>query len=312
MLQKRREQGSIVLEASIVLPFFIFVVLFLIYIVQMTLVSTALQTVASETVKQVSSQIYPVSRGVDSISSAADHAVSKMPIPKLSLDEWSGRFAGMLPAPLSEWMEQAVQAGKSPLEELKGQVAETVLDPVIKPLFKSYVEKSLLRYERIHVTGITVPDLASKTNPYFKVELRYELPMKVPFLYRSIYIQAAAEERLWIGDTGEGSSDGKNTGGNGSTVIELLYKPEPAIKGKYNKIKVRIPPGSSANLSVLYKSGSSTAKHIGWAAADAEGILEWNWFVGTKTTPGQWAFIVETADGSRIEVPFEVAESSSS
>ncbi len=56
--QKQREQGSIVLEASLVLPLFLFFIIFLIYMVQMTLVSTALQTTASETVKQVSAKIY--------------------------------------------------------------------------------------------------------------------------------------------------------------------------------------------------------------------------------------------------------------
>ncbi|MEI0738646.1 hypothetical protein VQ056_21675 [Paenibacillus sp. JTLBN-2024] len=49
-----------VVEASLVMPMFIFFVLFLIYIVQMTLVSTALQSTSYDTVKMVSTYMYPV------------------------------------------------------------------------------------------------------------------------------------------------------------------------------------------------------------------------------------------------------------
>ncbi|MBE0343210.1 hypothetical protein E4V51_22415, partial [Paenibacillus sp. 28ISP30-2] len=55
----------------------------------------------------------------------------------------------------------------------------------------------------------------------------------------------------------------------------------------------------------LFRS-QSTAQHLGWTSADADGIIEWNWFVGTNTTPGQWSFVIETDDGQRIEVPFSV------
>ncbi|MGV2788036.1 pilus assembly protein, partial [Clostridium perfringens] len=37
---------------------------------------------------------------------------------------------------------------------------------------------------------------------------------------------------------------------------------------------------------------------------------EWN--VGFNTTPGTWLFVVETADGQRIEVPFTVVARSGS
>ena len=48
MLEAKKEQGSMVLEASLVLPVFLFFILFLIFIVQMTLISTALQSTAGK------------------------------------------------------------------------------------------------------------------------------------------------------------------------------------------------------------------------------------------------------------------------
>lgn len=58
------EQGSMVVEAALVLPMFMFFVIFLIYIVQMTLISTALQSTVSDTVKIVAAHMYPVSLAV--------------------------------------------------------------------------------------------------------------------------------------------------------------------------------------------------------------------------------------------------------
>ncbi|MDQ0492917.1 TadE/TadG family type IV pilus assembly protein [Paenibacillus brasilensis] len=306
--QKRREQGSIVLEASLVLPLFLFFIVFLIYMVQMTLVSTALQTTASEAVKQVSAKIYPVSLAIDAASAKMDTAREPLDeLPKLSMSEYASQFAAQLPSPIGDWVEGAVQVGRKPLNELRGRLTEASLDPVLKPMLKPFMEESILEYDRIHVTSVHVPSLTGTKDPYFRVELSYELPMKVPFLYRSIVLQAAAEERLWIGDTGEGTGTGDAAGDKDTQhAIQLLVKPEPAVKGVYNLIRAKIEPGTTANLSVLYKSGQSTAQHLGWTSANDEGIIEWNWFVGTNTTPGQWSFVIETEDGQRIEVPFSV------
>jgi hypothetical protein len=306
--QDRREQGSIVLEASLVLPMFLFFIIFLIYMVQMTLVSTALQTTASEAVKQISAKIYPVSLVVDAAAAKIESVREPLDeLPKLSVTEYAGKFAAQLPPPIGSWLESAVQGGKKPLEELKGQLTKAALDSALKPLLKPFIEDSILDYDRIHVTSVHVPSLTGNKDPYFRVELSYELPMKVPFLYRSIVLQAAAEERLWIGDTGEGTGEGEDAAAKDADhSIQLLAKPEPAVKGVYNLIRAKVAPGTAANLSVFYKSGQSTAQHVGWASANADGIIEWNWFVGTNTTPGLWSFVIETEDGQRIEVPFSV------
>ncbi|MCP3744443.1 TadE/TadG family type IV pilus assembly protein [Paenibacillus sp. A3M_27_13] len=306
--QKQCEQGSIVLEASLVLPMFLFFIIFLIYMVQMTLVSTALQTTASEAVKQVSTKIYPVSLAVEAASAKIDAVREPLDeLPKLSVSEYASQFAAQLPPPIGDWVERAVQGGQKPMEELRGRFTEAALDPVLKPMLKPFMEESILEYDRIHITSVHVPALTGTKDPYFRVELSYELPMKVPFLYRSIVLQAAAEERLWIGNTGEGTGTGEATADKDAQhSIQLLVKPEPAVKGVYNLIKAKVEPGTNANLSVLYKSGQSTAQHLGWTSANADGIIEWNWFVGTNTTPGQWSFVIETEDGQRIEVPFTV------
>ncbi|NUU78686.1 pilus assembly protein [Paenibacillus xylanilyticus] len=303
----RKEQGSIVLEASLVLPVFLFFVMFLIYIVQMTLISTALQITAGEAVKQLSTKIYPVSLVfTPSDSAGGGETGSDWKIPELSLTEWAEEYASSLPEPLSHWVRAAAASGEQPLQEIKTSVTETVLDPAVKPLLQPFIDPVLLDMERVHVNGISVPDLKNKTNPYFRLELSYELPIKVPFLGKPLRIQAAAAERVWIGDTGEGSNSGEGNG-DASGSVTVLSKPEPAYIGNNATIKVKLEPGATANLTIFYKSGESTAKHIGWATADENGVIEWNWFVGTRTTEGTWTFVVETADGVKTETEFNVA-----
>ncbi|QOS77511.1 pilus assembly protein [Paenibacillus sp. JNUCC31] len=301
-----REYGSIVLEASLVLPVFLFFVMFLIYIVQMTLVSTALQSTAGEAVKQLSTQIYPVSLVFTPSDSAGNGSEGGWKVPELSLTEWAEEYASSLPDPLSDWVRAAAARGEQPLQEIKTSILETVLDPTVKPLLKPFINTSVLEVDRVHVNGISIPDLKNKTNPYFRLELSYELPVKVPFLGKSLRIQAAAAERVWIGDTGEGSdSSGGDADSAGAATV--ISKPEPAYIGNNATIKVKVEPGATANLTIFYKSGESSAKHIGWATADENGVIEWNWFVGTRTTEGTWTFVVETADGAKTVTEFNVA-----
>jgi len=307
VFEAKKEQGTMVLEASLVLPIFLFFILFLIFIVQMTLISTALQSTAGETVKQLSTKIYPVSLAfVPSDSAGGEGLEEKGKWPQLSLTEWADGYASSLPSPLSDWVRDAAKRGEEPLQRIKTSVMEAILDPVVKPLLQPFVETTLLDMERIHVNGVSVPNLKNKTNPYFRLELSYELPVKVPFLGKPLRIQVAAAERIWIGDTGEGTGYGSG-GENSAGSATVLSKPDPAFIGNHATIKVQVEPGATANLTIFYKSGESSAKHIGWATADENGIIEWTWFVGTRTTEGTWSFVVETAEGMQTETSFTVA-----
>ncbi len=308
-----KEQGSMVLEAALVFPFFIFFIVFLIYIIQMTLISTSLQSTVSDTVKMVSSHMYPIALVVKKETPSEEIKDSQLTgnwiIPKLSVTDWATQYSSSLPAPFNQWMMDAAAKGDEPLQQIKNSASEAVLDPVVKPLLKPFIQSEFLNVDRIHVSNIYLPDMKTRSNPYFGIELSYELPIKVPFINKKIVIQAKAQERLWIGDTSEGTI---GEGGKGkdetSTSIQVLEKPNPAIVGKKTKVKVKVAPNARAQLSVFYKSGASTAKYLGWSQADAEGYIEWEWFVGTNTTPGTWPFVITAEDGQRVEVTFTVVD----
>ncbi|MGZ7441903.1 pilus assembly protein [Paenibacillus sp. TH7-28] len=307
-------RGSIVLEAALVMPVFVMVVFWFIYMVHMTLLSNHLHTVASNAVRQVSAHLYPVALAVSANSdeSAENPGGEGEPsgggptfnweMPSLSLAEWAKQYADGLPEPISDWVMNAAEKGDEPLQNIKTGVAESVLDPAVKPLLQPFLEGTLLKEERLHVSRVTVPDLKTGKQPYFGLEISYELPIKVPFTSNRVVLQSRAEERIWIGDTGELEA---GEDGQGQTPV-ILSKPDPAYAGHRATVKARIGPGRAAQLTVYYKSGVSQAKYLGETTADGEGIVEWNWLVGGNTTPGTWTFVVETEDGLRTAMEFEV------
>lgn len=269
--RKTQEEGSMVVEAAMVLPIFLLFVLFLISIVQMTLYSTALQSTASDTVKSISTHMYPAALAVQKWGatseaganpvkdgtdlSAGNQAESNWTIPRLSLTDWGSSYAMSLPKPLNEWVMSALEKGEGPLQKLQAETSESVLDLAIKPLLKPYLSSDLLDYDRIHVSNIIVPELKKGTRPYFGLVVSYELPMKVPFLNQRIVLEASAVERLWIGDTGEGTNKGNDGTGQPEDFIKILEKPNPAVANKQGKVRAKISPNASASLSVFIKAG---------------------------------------------------------
>ncbi|WP_042198304.1 TadE family protein [Paenibacillus camerounensis] len=321
--QKRRDEGSMVVEAAMVLPVFLLFVLFLIYIIQMTLYSTALQSTASDTVKMISTHIYPAAlaaqRLAEEENSVADPAgpggapdagkpSGKWSIPRLSLQEWSGSYADTMPSPIDEWVRAAVQRAEGPLQELQAEASQAVLDLALKPLMKPYLATDWLDYDRIHVSNVTIPELKEGSRPYFGLVVSYELPMKVPFLNKAIVLEAGSVERIWIGNTDAAEQSGEDGNEEPQAYIIILDKPDPGVANKQGVIRIKVPPGAAANLSIFYKSGQSTAKYLGWKEADEAGFIEWEWKIGVNTTPGTWTFVVTLEDGTSLEATFKVVK----
>lgn len=316
-IRGRSAQGSIVLEAALVMPVFVIVIFLFIFMVQMTLLSTQMQSVTSNAVRQVSAHMYPVALAVSNHAegegggdaertSGNGKSAQLWSLPELSLSDFADEYASSFPEPLSGWIRSAAANGDEPLQDIKNSISETVLDPVIKPLLKPMLKDTWLKEDRIHVSRVTIPDLKKGTHPYFGLEISYELPIKVPFTGQAIVLQSRAEERLWIGDTNELNDNSGDGGEQEGQPAIILSKPVPAYAGRRAKITARIEPGTTAKLTVYYKSGVSQAKYLGEAAADENGLVNWEWLVGGNTTPGTWSFVVETEEGLKTTAQFEV------
>lgn len=318
-----KDEGSMVVEAALILPVFLLFVLFLIFIIQMTLYSTALQSTASDTVKIISTHMYPAALamqqqegGGGEEAGEADEAEhsddadssSIWSIPRLSITEWSEDYVEKLPQPMESWVKAVVREGEGPLQKVQAGASEAALDLVLKPMLRPYLSSDWLEYSRIHVSNVTVPDLRQGTHPYFGMVVSYELPMRVPFLNEKIVLEASAVERLWVGNTDSSGEGNTAEPAEEAGTIVILEKPNPGVANHQGIIKVKVPPGASANLSIFYKSGQSTAKYLGWKQADEHGYIEWEWKIGVNTTPGTWPFVVSLADGATLQATFTVVK----
>ncbi|WP_342477102.1 TadE/TadG family type IV pilus assembly protein [Paenibacillus sp. FSL H7-0350] len=321
-----KDEGSMVVEAALILPVFLLFVLFLIFIIQMTLYSTALQSTASDTVKIISTHMYPAALamqqqegegggGGDETEEAGEgehsddaDSSSIWSIPRLSVTEWSEDYVEKLPQPMESWVKAVVREGEGPLQKVQAGASEAVLDQVLKPMLRPYLSSDLLEYSKIHVSNVTVPDLRKGTHPYFGMVVSYELPMRIPFLNEKIVLEASAVERLWVGNTDSSGEGNPAEPAEETGTIMILEKPNPGVANHQGIIKVKVPPGASANLSIFYKSGQSTAKYLGWKQADEHGYIEWEWKIGVNTTPGTWPFVVSLADGATLQATFTVVK----
>lgn len=305
-------RGSITFEAALLLPMVLLVFMFFAFMIQAAVITTSLQSAAMNAVKQVSAHLYPVSL-LAVQSAGADGASSGKPgkwLPpaqrmKMTVQEFGRSFGSEMPKPISDWVqdgtEWAAQQAEAEGEWGQARLAETG----IKPLLVRYGVQGVLREDRIRVTHVKLPDLDKKTDPYFAIEVAYDLPMRVPFLNTTLTLSARAVERVWIGD-GPAPPDSGNDSPDKPTPTLVELTPDPLLPGRKARLTAKAEPHERVELVVYYKSGKSQAKHVGWATADADGVVTWDWHVSGNTTSGTWRLAVKTEDGRSVERAFKV------
>jgi len=338
--ERRGEAGSIVLEAALILPLFLFVLLFLILMVRLSLIQMALHDAAAQTVKQTAAHLYPAwlaagsggngpgpagggdagkgdgsgagAGGSGSGGAAGGHAGGGNAEGGGAAGGLTGSAAAELTSALAEWLP-------SPAGEVLSALASGDWKPAVDmaasefgaaavlPLVRELSAGTPLEPERIGLSRLSLPDLTGEDQPMLRLELKYDVPLGLPFTKRSFTIRAAAAERAWIPDSVPAAP---RDGGDGEEDRQLLrivgMEPVPARPGRKAKLIVQTDPGASVSLSVHYKSGLSRAKHLGDATAGEDGIVVWEWLVSGNTTPGTWELAVTAPEGGRAGFHFDV------
>ena len=158
-------EGSMT-EAAAILPFILLFVMFLIFMIRITIYSTALQATVSDAAKIVSAHIYPVNLSL-SEEEAGGESAGGWSMPRVSVEKWLEEYADRLPAPLSEWAKDAREEGEGQLQRLQAEASEAVLDELLKPLLKPYLASGALDYERVHISNVLIPNLKTGVQHYF-------------------------------------------------------------------------------------------------------------------------------------------------
>ncbi|MBD8500013.1 pilus assembly protein [Paenibacillus arenosi] len=315
LLLRNNENGSIIVEAALLLPMVLLLFLFFIYMIQAAVISTALQSAATNSVKQVATHMYPVALAAEAIppvweTGPIGRIMSKPPIAnaQLLITEFVNTFGVSLPEPVSSWVVSGKDWVGNQVHSLGEQLQAPAGQAIFQPLLARYGIQHVLVADRIRVTHLKLPDLKGKQSPFISLQIEYDLPMRVPFTMEKVTLTARASERVWVGD---GPPPNSNNGQAGSSKDKPppqlgTLSPQPLHPGGKASLNAKVEPNERVELVVYWKSGKSEAKHVGWAEADANGNISWTWHISGNTQPGTWKLEVRTADGRSSTMMFDV------
>ncbi|NIK66677.1 TadE/TadG family type IV pilus assembly protein [Paenibacillus sp. BK720] len=297
------EDGSMVLEAALVMPLFLMILMLFIVMIRLCAVQMALQSAASQTVRQMATHIRPA----DLTFQKASSSIPDLGSIGLPLPDWGGAIAkeaaGWLPAPADALASAVLEGNWQPAAD----AAATELGrSAVEPLLRQFADEAVLEKERLRLSRLSLPDLKEKQKPYLTIEAQYEFPLSLPFLDRKIVLREQASERVWVSDAAPAKEDAPSAD---ITPIQIVsIQPVPLRPGNKATVIALTSPGASASLTVNYKSGTSTAKHLGSATADANGYVQWTWLVSGNTTPGTWELTATSASGETVSMHFNVTK----
>jgi hypothetical protein len=197
-MKKFNDQGSMVIEASVVMPFFLAFVIAMISFVQIAVAEMALQSSVSETTKQLSAHMYPIylmnqsetRMKLQSVTSPINHAKEQF----ASAETFSDDYSALIP--------------ESILSVLNFYDVDDLVDELLKPginmavlsLLQMYVDEKLLDKKHLNVVEASLPNLNNKNHAFFEFTAEYKLKLFIPFMSKEIRIRKTSYERVWIGD----------------------------------------------------------------------------------------------------------------
>jgi hypothetical protein len=213
----RKEQGSLVLEAALTLPFFLAFIVALVLLIRIAMVETALQSSVSETVKVVATHMYPVQLMFDEARSGWEESRAAAVVEELrarmqnALEkarqsaDFVDDYAAFVPEtllPLIElakrWQEEEQQEGLL-TDLLADYVTDPLLNAAFTPLLHKYADRRKLDTGSLKVTKVVFPSLKDKNHAFIGIEATYTMDLPIPFFPKRVQLVKRAYERLWVG-----------------------------------------------------------------------------------------------------------------
>ncbi|MCR8657858.1 hypothetical protein [Paenibacillus endoradicis] len=304
-MKTNNESGSITMEAALVMPIFI-LFLFVFYLLLMTIsAQMALQATAASSVQQISAHMHPIALMVNELK---DRTGSNTTIQYDNADEgWKKTvydISGVLPAPMDSLVQEGLKGNWWPATNIAGTIlGKDILDTMIQ----SQVSSPVLQKEKVELAYLQLPDLINYTDLNVTLSLEYELPIKVPLLNQVITIREQAVQRVWIPDVRPSYYEVNEEEDAYIYVVSLT--PDPVKPGHKATLKVITIPNTKISLEIIYKSGSSVARHLGEVTSNDKGEAEWTWHVSGNTTVGTWNMNIKLPEKSySVEHIFNVAK----
>lgn len=192
----RNENGSITIEAALIIPIFLTFVLFLSSLIKITVAEMALQKAVDETAQNVSHYSYLAMVAQKKIKKTTDGFVD-------SLTDKSKESLGNHTI-ANHLLEKISQAGKDFIPT-SGDAINQFSDGFYEGIVRSSYEKHIGTSQFYNPSGIKViqssfPTGTSGEAADVKIEAENTLKIVVPFFEKEIKIKKIAVERGWVGN----------------------------------------------------------------------------------------------------------------
>ncbi|TXK85410.1 TadE/TadG family type IV pilus assembly protein [Paenibacillus sp. N3.4] len=220
MLKKfyREQRGSMVMEASLLLPFFLAFVFGLIICIRMAILEMALQAGVSEAAKTISGQLYPIRLLIQeaktkyeqsSASEMMNSAIERVQAAREKVttsEDLADEYAAYIPDPLLElikWEKEKREYVEGKGQEEWDSVYELQVKPRIMaaftPVVYEFCDKAAIGKNTFKVIAVTLPSMENGGSAYFSVEAQISYKLPIPFMSQTLILKKKAFERAWVG-----------------------------------------------------------------------------------------------------------------
>jgi hypothetical protein len=189
----RKEGGSITLEAAMILPFFLFFIIFLTMFIRLAVADMALYKAASETTELVVAYAYPVKVTTDGATNFINNKIQTIE------QENQVDITGAI-----NWVKEGLNFlgidVQGSIESLFESRLKEIIEPTIQEKFRQatgggdFFDESNLK-----VTNVEIPSLVGGTGAYLEINVEYRFDLSIPFVDKEIVLKKTAYERVWNG-----------------------------------------------------------------------------------------------------------------
>lgn len=184
----KKDDGSIVLEATIILPFFVAFIIALAVMVQVASMQIALQSSVNEATKQIATHyapVYGLQKKIEAIPAKVTGAI---------YDQISNPIADL-------FFAGAVDDLKKYLTQTATRMVETATIDMsqgyVQKLTQNLAEENGLKGDQVKLIQYSLPHDKSKL---CQVRAQYTFKLPIPFFSRTVTLEAQAVEYAWIGE----------------------------------------------------------------------------------------------------------------
>lgn len=186
----RNENGSITLEAALVLPVFMLFIVFMASIIRISVAEIALNKSVNETTKIIATHAYPATILAEEASGVVSGKLSGLSLGEISLTD----VEELIGTSMREYLDLDVSGAN-----FLSDIGTSAISPIIREKFAENMNTDLASIDNLTVEVEMPGSLNGGEDSYLGISASYDLDLTVPFVEKTITLKKQAYERLWVG-----------------------------------------------------------------------------------------------------------------